>query len=151
MFGGVMAQDDEMLEILFLNNTLLSKEEIQEILKTDARDAKLRLASEIVKIFYGEEKAREAQKNWITQFSDKKIPDNLEEFEFPAGTKILEILKETNLVPSNKEGRRKIDEGAVKILDNEGNEIQKIEDYFEEIAEGEKILKLGKKMVKIRI
>jgi tyrosyl-tRNA synthetase len=58
-------------------------------------------------------------------------------------------LKETNLISSNKEGRRKIDEGSVKILDNEGNEIQKIEDYFEEILEGEKILKLGKKMIKI--
>ena len=143
MFGGVMAQDDEMLEVLFLNNTLLSKEEIQDILKTDARDAKLRLSSEIVKIFYGEEKALEAKKNWITQFSDKKIPDNLEEFNFSAGIKILEILKETKFVSSNKEGRRKIDEGAVKILSLDGEKEEKISDYFQEISEGEKVLKLG--------
>jgi tyrosyl-tRNA synthetase len=75
----------------------------------------------------------------------------LEEFEFQAGIKILEILKETNLISSNKEGKRKIDEGAVRILNNEGEEVKKIENYFEEISQNSKILKLGKKMIKLVI
>ena len=49
------------------------------------------------------------------------------------------------MVSSNKEGRRKIDEGAVQ-LDGE-----KINDYFFEFKKGEFVLKLGKKMVKINI
>jgi len=151
MFGKVMSARDELIETYFIHATRLPMEEISEILKKDPRDAKLDLAFEITKIYHGAEKAMEAKKNWITQFSDKKIPDNLEEFSFAAGTKILDILKETNLVSSNKEGRRKIDEGAVKILDNDGNEIQKIDNYFEEILEGEKILKLGKKMLRLKI
>jgi tyrosyl-tRNA synthetase len=69
----------------------------------------------------------------------------LEEFNFENGTKIMEILKETNLVKSNGEARRKIDEGAVQI------DGEKISDYFTEISQGEKILKLGKKMVKINL
>ncbi len=151
MFGKIMSARDELIETYFIHATRLPMEEISEILKKDPRDAKLDLAFEITKIYHGAEKAMEAKKNWITQFSDKKIPNNLEEFSFAAGTKILDILKETNLVSSNKEGRRKIDEGAVKILDENGNEIQKIEDYFEELSAGEKILKLGKKMIRIKI
>jgi tyrosyl-tRNA synthetase len=61
----------------------------------------------------------------------------------------MDILKETGLVKSNGEARRKIDEGAVKILSLDGEKEEKISDYFQEISEGEKVLKLGKKMVKI--
>jgi len=53
------------------------------------------------------------------------------------------------LVKSNGEARRKIDEGAVKFITE--NSEEKITDYFQEISEGEKILKLGKKMVKINL
>ncbi len=75
----------------------------------------------------------------------------MQEFSFERGIKILDILKKAGLVSSNKEGKRKIDEGAVKILDGEGNELETIGDYFREIEPGEKVLKLGKKMVKIKI
>jgi tyrosyl-tRNA synthetase len=75
----------------------------------------------------------------------------LEKFEFSAGTKVLEILRETNLVSSNKEGRRKIDEGAVRILNLEGEELEKISDPYAEISEGEKVVKLGKKMVRVKL
>ena len=60
-------------------------------------------------------------------------------------------MKDTGLASSNKEGRRKIEEGAVKILDKDGEEIQKIDFHFAELEKGKKVLKLGKKMVKINI
>ena len=151
MFGKVMSARDELIEQYFVHATRMPLNEIEEILKKGPRDAKLDLAFEITKIYHGEEEAQKAKENWIKQFSEKKIPDNLKEFSFEKRSKILDILKETELVSSNKEGRRKIDEGAVKILDGEGNELEKISDYFEEISEGEKILKLGKKMIKIKL
>jgi hypothetical protein len=46
-------------------------------------------------------------------------------------------------------GQVDVDEGAVKILCLDGEKEEKISDYFQEISEGEKVLKLGKKMVKI--
>jgi tyrosyl-tRNA synthetase len=76
----------------------------------------------------------------------------LKEFSFTSGAKIIEILKEVNFVKSNGEARRKIDEGAVKILSGEDfSKEEKISNYFMEISSGEKILKLGKRMVKINL
>jgi tyrosyl-tRNA synthetase len=76
----------------------------------------------------------------------------LKEFSFTSGAKIIEILKEVNFVKSNGEARRKIDEGAVKILSGEDfSKEEKVSNYFMEISSGEKILKLGKKMVKINL
>ncbi len=149
MFGKVMSARDELIEKYYVHGTRISLEEISERIKKDPRDAKLDLAFEITKIYHGEEEAQSAKENWIKQFSEKKIPDNLKEFSFESGTKILDILKEASLISSNKEGKRKIDEGAVRFLDNDGKELEKISDYFQEISEGEKILKLGKKMIKI--
>lgn len=71
------------------------------------------------------------------------MPDNLDEFEFTEKTVIMNILKTTGLVASNAEAKRKMDEGAVQI------DGEKVTDHFAEIPSGEKILKLGKKMVKI--
>ncbi len=66
-----MKQDNEMIEILFLNNTLLSKEEIRKILNFGWQKAKLRLSFEIVSIFYGYKKAKEVEKSWILK--NKKL------------------------------------------------------------------------------
>lgn len=143
MFGKVMSVRDDLMENYFIHSTRISKDEISQILKKDPKNAKLVLAEKITEIYHSRQQAESAKQNWIKQFCEKKAPDNLEEFSFESGVKILEILKETNLVKSNKEARRKIDEGAVQI------DGEKISDYFAEISEGEKILKLGKKMVKI--
>ncbi|MCD5396691.1 MAG: hypothetical protein LRZ98_00785 [Candidatus Pacebacteria bacterium] len=69
----------------------------------------------------------------------------MKEFKFNTGIHILEVLKETDLISSKKEGKRKIDEGAVQING------RKILDYFFKFSKGEFVLKLGKKMIKIKI
>ena len=122
-------------------------DQVEEKLKNtdNPKDIKMDLALEIVATFDGQENAEKAKENWTTQFSKKEIPDNLEEFSFESGVKIMEILKEIGFVKSNAEAKRKIDEGAVQI------DGEKITDYFAEIQKGEKILKLGKKMAKIII
>ena len=151
MFGKVMASRDELIEKYFIHATRLDLEKVAEIMKKDPRDAKLDLAFEITKIYHGEEEAQKARENWITQFSKKKIPDNLEEAEISTDENILEILKKVGFVSSNKEARRKIDEGAVRILDLDGEELEKISSIDDKISVGEKVLKLGKKMVKILV
>ena len=150
-FGKIMSWSDGMLELGFELLTDEDLKEIKERVNSDEnpKDIKRDLGLKIVSIFNGENKAQEAWKNWETQFSKKAIPDNIEEFDFPIGIKIIDILKETSLVKSNGEARRKIDEGAVKFITE--NSEEKITDYFQEISEGEKILKLGKKIVKINL
>ena len=63
MFGQIMSQPDEMIKILFINNTYIPSEEInkfeEEMEKgTNPRDIKIILAKEIVKVHYGEQKAK---------------------------------------------------------------------------------------------
>ncbi len=156
MYGKAMSYSDDKITMGLELLTSVPMDEIEEIGRDIANGInqmvhKKKMAFEIVKSIKGEEVALKAQENWIKQFSEKKIPDNLKEFVFEQEGKILDILKDTELISSNKEGKRKIDEGAVKILNNQGEEIQKIEEYFEFIKKGQYILKLGKKMVKINI
>src|SRR3989344_256130 len=61
MFGQIMAQPDEMINLLFTNNTNLSLDEVENITRLNSpMEAKMRLAFEIVKIYHGEKKAKKA-------------------------------------------------------------------------------------------
>jgi len=115
MFGQIMAQTDQMIEILFINSTLLSKEEIKNIISADnPRDAKLKLAFEITKMYHGEKDAQSAQDYWISTFSKKEIPGDMPTFKMNQ-TDILSVLVESNLVTSKGEARRAVEQGGVKI------------------------------------
>ena len=76
MYGQVMAQPDEMIEILFVNNTLLSLDEIKGFMELNPKESKMRLAKEIVKIFYGEKEAEKAEENFENTFSRGEFPED---------------------------------------------------------------------------
>ncbi len=115
MFGQIMAQPDEMIEILFINNTFLSKQEIKNLLSEEnPRDAKIKLAHEIVTLFFGKDLADDAQTSWISTFSKKEIPDDVPTFNL-GETDIVSVLVESLLVTSKSEARRAIEQGGVKI------------------------------------
>jgi tyrosyl-tRNA synthetase len=146
LYGAIMAQSDGMIRPLLVGCTRISLEEIEELMKLEnPRDAKMKLAYEIVRIYHGEEKAKEAEENFKTQFQKKEVPENIEEFEIKAGEWILNILNQIGFVSSNGEARRKIEEGAVKIDD------EKISDSAMTVEVGEKIIKLGRKIAKLNI
>lgn len=112
MFGGIMAQADENMRQLFVDCTYVSYEEIDKILSGgDMRSQKLLLATEITKIYHGQEVAEKSKEAWIHQFSNKNIPENIPEIE------LLENIIETLSVgagESKSQARRSLDEGAVK-------------------------------------
>ncbi|OGD67498.1 tyrosine--tRNA ligase [Candidatus Campbellbacteria bacterium RIFOXYC2_FULL_35_25] len=146
MYGQVMSQPDEMMEILFVNVTDLPLDEIKNLVKgSNPMEVKKRLAFEIVKKMKGEEKAKEAEENFKTQFQKGGIPENIEEFEVKVGEGILAVLNQIDFVSSNGEARRKVVEKAVK-LDGET-----IEDPTYTLGAGEKIIKLGRKIAKLII
>ena len=149
MYGQIMAQPDEMLEILFINNIYLSLDEIKNILKKEnPRDAKMRLALEITKIFYGEDAARKAEHYFIKTVQKKETPDDMEEIKIKAGEYLpLELLVLLKLVSSKNDAKRLIEQGAVKI----NNEI--LVDWRKEIVvkKGD-IVKAGKRrFIKIAV
>lgn len=135
MYGQIMAQPDEMIEILFINNTLLSKQVIHEVMDSEnPKDAKMKLAHEIVKIFSGEALATEAQNYWISTFSKKQTPTEIPTFKIKQRD-IVSVLVESGLVTSKSEARRTIEQGGVKI----NGEV--LSDIKAEVASGDTLQK----------
>lgn len=141
-FGQVMSQSDEMIEIIFINNTLLSLDEIKSILKENPRDAKLRLAYEVVKIYHGDDEAEKAKEYFINTFSKKEIPDDAPEFELDGdGMKLIEFMVKAGVATSLGDARRKIEQGGVEIG---GKRIEDTQ-YILTKKEKDVIIKVGKK------
>src|SRR3990167_2718425 len=79
MFGGIMAQPDEMVEVLFSNVTRIPLSEKDKIMKLGPRDSKMLVAQDIVKRFYGEKEAEKAKDEWERVFSKGELPSEMEE------------------------------------------------------------------------
>jgi len=143
MYGQIMAQPDEMVEILFINNTYLSVEEIKKIVVENPRNAKARLSFEIVKIFYGEKAAQMAEEEFNKVFRDKELPSDIPVFQtdrkeyFP-----LDLLCDTRLASSKNEAKRLVEGGGVEI--QIGGKKERIVDWKKEVnLEDGMIIKVG--------
>ena len=74
--------------------------------KLHPRDAKMRLAREIVSIFYGEADAKAAEEAFVHLFQKKDVPDEMPEFTLQPGQTVLDVLVAAGLVTSKSDGRR---------------------------------------------
>ena len=140
MFGAIMAQPDEMTEVLLVNCTRVSKEEIMEIIKLGPLEAKKKTATEIIKIIFNEKKAKEAEENFINTFQKKEIPEEMEEIKCEDGEILSEALVKNKILASKGEWRRLVLENAVHDLVNNKN----ITEINLKVSEN-LILKIGKK------
>jgi tyrosyl-tRNA synthetase len=120
MYGQIMAQPDEMIEILFTHVTYLSLAEIKKIMTAEnPKDAKMKLAFEITKIFHGGEMAEKAQEEFNKIFRDKGIPSEIPEIKLSEKSlAILDLLVKAKLASSKSDAKRLIEGKAVEI-DNE--------------------------------
>jgi tyrosyl-tRNA synthetase len=143
MFGKVMSWNDSLIEKGFELCT-----DITEIKKEEnPRNLKIQLAYEIVKIYHGDKKAIEAQKNWENVFSKKEIPDEIEEIVCSVGELASDVLVKNKVLSSKGEWRRLIEGKAVHDLICKEN----INDFNLKVV-SELTLKIGKKrFVKILI
>ncbi len=140
MYGAVMAQPDEMIEVLFVNVTRIPLAEKKAVLDLGPRDSKARVALEIVKKFYGEKKALSAQEAFVSQFSKGELPQDIEEVSLPAGKHLIAEMIATVLKLSKSEARRLISQGGVKI----DGEVVKTDGEIE-ITSKEILLQVGKR------
>ena len=120
MFGKLMSISDDLmwryLELLSFESleTIESwKKEVED--GENPRNIKFRLAEEIITRFHSNELAKQAQQNFIDRFAKNQTPDKMDEFTFPNGTKIANLLKDSNLVSSTSEAFRMIKQGAAKM------------------------------------
>ena len=109
--------------------------------KTNPRDLKRQLACEIVSLYHSDELALEAEAEFDRIFIESDVPDKMEEWSTGAEeVTILSIMCDSGLVPSKREARRLIDQGAVTV------DGEKVLDITENINfSSPVVLKVGKR------
>jgi len=118
MYGGIMAQPDEMTKVFLVNCTQISILEIENILsKNDPMTAKKITAKEVVAVVHGEKKAIEARESWEKTFSKKEIPTEIESILATRDLQLVEVLLSNKIIESKSEFRRLVESGAITNMD----------------------------------
>ena len=122
MFGKVMSVRDDLIIKYFTLTTDASLEEIKAIekgLKTgklNPRDAKARLAREIVSLYHGDAAAKKAEAEFDKVFRTKGLPSEIKTKKLTKPVfELAELLVATRLAKSKSEAARLIGQGGVKI------------------------------------
>ena len=102
------------------------------------RDAKMKLAREIVSIFYSDGEAQLAEESFVRLFQQKETPDEMPEYVMKTGATVLDILMEASLTPSKSEARRLIDQKGVRL---DGEILERADEVFPHPG----ILQVGKR------
>jgi tyrosyl-tRNA synthetase len=143
MYGKVMSWPDTLMSVAFEICTRVPMGEVKNILAGDPRDAKMRLAREIVSLYRSPGEAKAAEENFVKVFSEKEVPDVVREVKVNSKN-ILDVLVETNLCSSKSDARRNVEQGGISV---DGKIVR---DFNYEIKSGE-IIKKGKRhFVKIK-
>ncbi len=126
MYGKIMTVRDDLIIKYFTLCTDVSLEEIKNIEKEIAgganpRDAKMRLAREIVNLYHPAGSTEKAEADFIAKFQKKEIPDDVLSIEVKNGAPLKDVLIENGLVKSGAEFRRLVEAGAIK----EGEDVLK--------------------------
>ncbi len=153
MFGKILALPDEVIISLFIDTTLVSDDEIEEVKRKiesgelNPKDAKIKLAKEIIKIYYSEKDAEKAEQNFQKTFKEGGIPEDVLEIVVKSGERLDDILINQKIISSKNEWRRLIDQKGI----TEVEENKKIDNLNYCISET-KTFRIGKKrFIKITI
>ena len=146
MYGKTMSIPDTMIERYFLlaaNADEAGMKRIQSQLadkSVNPRDLKRELALEIVTMYHSAEAAAAAEQHFDQIFIHKDIPEDIHEIKLDDDVALVDLIFTYNLVASKSEGRRLIDQGAVKLND------LKCSDRDQVLKKGEEIvIKVGKR------
>lgn len=133
MYGKVMSVPDSAMPLYFRLVTRWMPKEvaaIENLIESDKlhpRDAKMKLAREIVSIFYGDEEAQAAEEAFVRLFRQKEVPENMPEYTLQAGVTVLDVLLGAGLTSSKSEARRLIDQKGVRL---DGETLERGDDPF---------------------
>lgn len=148
MYGKTMSVPDELMLRYYELTTDISPEELAA-LKADLadgsahpRDAKMRLAYQLVSMYHGQEAAEAAEQHFRTVFQQGALPVDIPEQVWTGEptANIIDLLQGAKLVPSRSEARRMVEQGAVRV-----NE-ERVEDSKQEFMVGSGlVVQVGKR------
>jgi tyrosyl-tRNA synthetase len=150
IYGKVMSISDELMVRYYELLSDVDLEMLQSVKdgvlgKPDGAhpmESKKALARELVTRFYDDFQARQAEEDFVQQFKQKEIPEDIPEVKMQASEPvwICRLLTDTGLVSSNGEARRLIKQGGVKLNG------EKVADPDREIGpHGEVVIQAGKR------
>ena len=145
MYGKILSLKDDLIMNYFNLCAFYSEKELKRVEKDlknkNPKEVKKELARAIVELYYGEDKAKEAEKEFEKVFEKGGVPDSMPEIEIEKEKEgALNLVYATGLVDSKSQTKRLIKQGAVRVDD------KKIKSWKEdiEIRDG-MVIKIGKK------
>lgn len=146
MFGKCMSIPDELIMDYFTHCTRVPMVDIAKFAEdivtgVNPRDAKVRLAKEIVTLYHGVEAGTAAEQYFVETFSKGHMPTEMSSVQTVVGTAFTELLVTAGVAASKTDARRKIEQGGVSV-----NE-KKLEDFAVVVSDDHKdaVVKVGKK------
>lgn len=121
MYGKVMSVPDIAMPSFFRLVTRWTPDEIAALeseVKSGAlhpRDAKMKLAHEIVASLFTDRDADEAEAAFINLFQNGNLPAEMPEFALIAGKQVVDVLMDAKLVATRSEARRLVDQKGVRL------------------------------------
>ncbi|MGG1618316.1 tyrosine--tRNA ligase [Paenibacillus sp. NRS-1781] len=159
IYGKSMSVPDELMLKYFELATDLNNEELAELAEgikngsVHPRDAKMKLAGTLVRMYHGKEAKEAAKQHFVTVFQQRALPDDIEEFTLTedhledGGIRVIQLLTQLGFAASNGEAKRSIQQGSVKINEEKWTDVN--EAYTPQ--EGD-IVQVGKrKFAKIKL
>lgn len=131
MFGKIMSMSDDLIIKYFMLCTDLSLKEVDEVDKAlkngmNPRDAKMKLAGEIVALYHGNDAAMQAQQDFVNVFKKGGVPDDMSEFKLSGERNIIDLLELCKLIETKSEGRRAVEQGGVKVNDKKVKSVDEV-------------------------
>lgn len=147
MFGRLMSIPDHLMPKYFEYLTRVPKDEIQSVLSSHPRDAKIRLAKEIVSLYHNPEIAQQEVEKFVSEFSKKEIPSDIsEELVLEEKSNLLDQLVAAKVFPSKNEAKRAFQQGGVSYAESQNSNLTKLSlEHDLSQLPSELILKVGKR------
>jgi tyrosyl-tRNA synthetase len=121
MYGKVMSVPDKAMGQYMRLLTRWTPPEIEALEinvsegKLHPRDLKMKIAREIVELYYSPSQAEQAEQAFIRVFQQGSLPESMPEYVLQSGQSVLEVLLAGKLVASKSEGRRLIEQKGVRL------------------------------------
>ena len=131
MYGKVMSAIDDILIEYFIIATDVNLEEIKEIERAlkkgsvNPREAKARLAREIVTMYHDKKSAEKAEKEFNEIFKDKGIPSSIPVYKTSQSKSLIDVFVESRIVKSKGEARRLFGQNGLGLLLKDGDNVER--------------------------
>lgn len=113
IFGKIMSISDELMVKYY---ELLTEENLEEVKKMHPRQAKAKLAKELVQKYYSETEAEKTEEEFEKVFVKRELPKEIKEIRIrEKKIWVVDLLVKAGLAISKNEAKRLISQGSVKI------------------------------------